>query len=659
MTDLYLQTTPPSVEKLGFEARLSTNADTWPQEVMAELYRQCPFVGTYEVAPVMTEVNGDSGHGLGYFQISNSSATSALGPGGASLRKIRGVRTIKVPIVIRDNKLSPLDVFMDSSGRAFPFNETRLRAALFRPELVDSLGDPPRVVSLIDSLYPPSDRQRLSHGVDISKTSQARGNLFDAIAPTITKGALDRIRTELEKDANLLRYLVSNDATRPMLEKMSRLEPITSEDVAKVASRSIGPDVIQVERVGDFYRIKMANSGDFAPEAAEVDRPTAVDMAGEDLVQEADQYGAGTISTDPVVHNSLEDERVAKIERFGQYRVKTTDGREIMGWAFPVVLDFKGTALPMTLFTNGSESGIQETIVGSQSGDSPNIIRAEPKNYGFFYRVTAEGTAIAFVPVHIQSSYADPEGQGFLIQTLLGQQLKTVFVPGLKEIMPMSDGVVGLPDDVRWAPLTEQVTPLADTAQSFLKLSALRHHDSTVEVISDKTTWSFRGAPLQKVAQAWRQGLNPADALFMACCLGMSPGLAAETLVKAGTYRSCSVPGCRHIGAQGTKLAQARAEAKAIWDKVPHAPILIKEAAVIEDATTVDKVLSLGFLNPENVSIFVQFLPEFDTVISKLAALLVATRIGLDEVPEDSIKSAMERLEEVIAGLKKLVYTQS
>ena len=75
---------------------------------------------------------------------------------------------------------------------------------------------------------------------------------------------------------------------------------------------------------------------------------------------------------------------------------------------------------------------------------------------------------------------------------------------------------------------------------------------------------------------------------------------------------------------------------------------------MLEDPTAVDKVLSVGFINPENISIFAGYIPEFESVIRKLAELLVATRMGLHTVDEGALQRAMVHLDKVVAGLKTL-----
>jgi len=659
---------PPFVEKIASEAKLSDNADTWAQEVSDELMKQHPYLGTYDVLPVMTETDGDRGFGLGYFQVSSQSAQPPLGPGTKAMRAAQGVKVVKIPIVIREGHLLPLDVFIDSEAKSYPLNQTRLRAALYRWQMFDRLKPTVGDARIAEHLYPPASQSRANQVLTMSEpfsklSAQKPEYVMEAIAPTVLEGDISRLTNQIEKDAELRRALVHNEACLPLLTFISGLEPTTAHDVAKVAAARIRPDVLQVERQEERYLLKTADSQMFTPQITEADRPSMVELAGEDVVREADRLGAVTISTDPVVRTSLEDEEASPIEQFGEYRVKRTDGQEMLGWVFPVVLDYDGTALPFTIFTNGSESAIQDSIVGSLVGKSANIIRGKPQGYGFFYRVTANGNVIAFQPSEIKGRSVDEKGPLFLVHTLLNQVVRIRLMPNIKQIVVLAkdedaeEMEVGLPADIRWAPLGTTSTKLVDNAEDFVKQASLNRRHNTVQIISDGQTWSFRGGSgVTKLAHRWREGLTGGDAMFVACALGMSPPLARQTLIKAAQQDAAEVAGCRELHFPEERLAVVRKEAAALFEHLPPKPLLLKEAAALEDVSTVDRVLSVGFINPENVQVFVDYLPEFDKTVSRLAELLLATRVGLQDVPENSVKSAMERLEEVVEGLKKLVF---
>lgn len=665
MTQPLFISTELSFEKsAASEARLSDNADTWPEELMQELNKQHPYLGDYDSSPIMVEVDGDRGYGLGYFEVQNKSARMALGPGGEALKQMEGVQGIRIPIIIKEMTLKPIDVFFAPDGSAQRLSEERLRAALYRPHLFDTTANRPPGVSLVDQLYPPSTGNRvLGVGAVVEqpniKVSSAKPQyLMPSLMPTILRSDIDAVKRELVKEANLLPALLNNGNTLPFIELLKDAEPTTAEDVAKVASRYIAPDVIQIRRQGERYIIKHANSQMFAPSELEADRFTAEEQVGQDLVTSADNLGSVTVSTNPAVRETAEDERIEVVDKFGYYRVKTVDGKELVGWVFPTVLDYDGTSLPMMIFTNGAVGAIQPQIVGSFAGQHTNIIRGKPEGHGFFYRVTDNGSVVAFIPSECKGAFQDENGMGFMVESLGGDFVGHVRpIPGFEGIQDMGEGEVAIPGDVRWAPL-EEGTTLMDDAELFSKTASLEHRRNTVRIISDGMVWSFQGPPLSKLAADQTSSLNGADAHFLAVALGMTSEYAASMLVKAAKKNECYVRGCREIITPREKLAEARSTAEQMMKLMPPKFLLLKEAATLQDMDTVDKVLSIGFLNPENVQMFVEFIPDFEETHQRLAQLLVATRMGMPDIPETAVKNAMERIDEVLDGLRKLTHRQ-
>jgi hypothetical protein len=83
---------------------------------------------------------------------------------------------------------------------------------------------------------------------------------------------------------------------------------------------------------------------------------------------------------------------------------------------------------------------------------------------------------------------------------------------------------------------------------------------------------------------------------------------------------------------------------------------LLKEAAVIPDPMAVDTVLSLGFLNPENLGVFISYMSVIDNAQAKMCELLLAARLGLREVPVGALEKAVKSTEEALEGLKVLAF---
>jgi hypothetical protein len=74
---------------------------------------------------------------------------------------------------------------------------------------------------------------------------------------------------------------------------------------------------------------------------------------------------------------------------------------------------------------------------------------------------------------------------------------------------------------------------------------------------------------------------------------------------------------------------------------------------------TVENVLDLNFLNPQNLAYFVGMLPKLRSIQDALGRLLVATRLGLPHVEEETVRSTLRQLDGIVNGLSSLAYTDS
>ena len=81
---------------------------------------------------------------------------------------------------------------------------------------------------------------------------------------------------------------------------------------------------------------------------------------------------------------------------------------------------------------------------------------------------------------------------------------------------------------------------------------------------------------------------------------------------------------------------------------------LVQRLAVV--AVAVDAVLSLGFINTDNIGTFLKSRPLLEEAQSRLSELLLASRIGLNEVPEAALERILPGLEKVLEGLRTIQF---
>jgi hypothetical protein len=85
---------------------------------------------------------------------------------------------------------------------------------------------------------------------------------------------------------------------------------------------------------------------------------------------------------------------------------------------------------------------------------------------------------------------------------------------------------------------------------------------------------------------------------------------------------------------------------------------MVKHANELRDPNIADTLLALNFLNPRNVSMFINYLPNLEETTSQIANLLVASRLGEKAIDEGACVEALRNLEDVLTGLKMLAMSR-
>ena len=659
--DLFLDNAPLEFEKVAMEAKLSEDMNAWPQQILDHLYRQAPFTSDYAPKIVLDDKDEDRRYAMGKVILINKLAINPRDD--ATPKEMRGSQKVIIPIIVRDGKLAPMDLLLHN-GAVEPLTEERLRRALFRPNLFDAIRERPGDISMVEQLYPPGRQSGGGRGMmsadgagGMERTASPEF-LMDAILPTIKKAHINEVTAQLNADPSLRSALMHNEAAVPFLSKLAALEdaPESGDYLQKVAE-SIVPNVLQLSKVQGGFKLKTANTEALLPDEASVDRPTAVGALGGDLVSRVETDGTTTITSCCAAKDTLEDIEISVVTSFGIYKVRTKgENKELIGWVFPKVMAFSGEVLPMAVFSNGSQAGMQENIAGVAVARQTDVLDEPPSGQGCFYRATKAG-AVAFVPVKINSEVETPDGKSYICETTLGERVTLVKLPNLTAVAPIAEGRYGIPDDCGFMPL-ENVVPLASSPDDFTKTAEARAvAGQAVRVISDGSSYSFEGQPIDKLAGVMdSQFLSLDGAVFLATCLGQEPEKAK---VAFSTMRKKAAPEVWFTAYPVTtfkeKYAAAREVAAKFLSALPDLRVnLVKEAAPIEDPMAVDKILSLNFLNPENLSVFVAYVPQIEEVVKKLSEVLLASRLGLSGVDKNALQKALVHLDKITDGLRSL-----
>jgi hypothetical protein len=704
MQPLYVEPAAIVFEKNAAEVTLPEDANSWSNEIMQELYKQVPFISDFEPEVVMDRVDAERGYGFGHVEVKNKSELQSNAAQGA--QDAVGVQTVRIPVVIKDRKLYPFDVIVTADSKMLPLNEGRMRQALFRPQAFDVTSRTPGDMSMVGQLYPPY-RQNYGGGgggggagmsVGMGKESSAleeflaekagsvgvpnstalkttgstinkmvpkwkTGSVLAAILPSINIEDHVKFAAAFEEPGLQARYVQARVFTGPSLAKLAAYEPVDLSKTAAAIKGLVRPDVLQVIKLASGYQVKIASVQYWEPSSKEMDRGGVVRMFGEKIALAADAAGSVTLADGADVKEDEESPEAGPqiVESFGVYRVKDEKGQELVGYVFPNLIDLDGTSLPIAAFTNGSASAIQESVAGELVGKDSGLVFGPTTGHGMFVRQLGNGAVDAMVPMTIKGGYSEGGSHKMHVETYDGRETFIEVQPNIQHPTEV-EGTCIIPEDFKWLPLGGEETVLVDRPEEWGQAKeASRAYASVTLRAGGNNSFSLEGIPLNKLASDERNFLSFDDTLFLLAGLGTNLQYASEKIGQALVSHS---PVQIRIGRTIKTAAEQKREASSLAAmKLASFPdlrrSLIKEAAFVPDPLAVDTVLSVGFINPENIMTFVSYLPQFDQTQGRLCELLVAARMGMSDIPTSPLEKCIKSLEEVVDGLKILAFQKS
>jgi hypothetical protein len=500
------------------------------------------------------------------------------------------------------------------------------------------------------------------HSVKATQPKWKTGSVLAAILPTINPDDHSKFASALEDPAMQAAYVQARAFTGPALVCLSQYEPTHLNKTAEAINKLLKHDVVQVTKLGSGYRIKMACTRHWDPTSIEADRGGLVRALGEKIALAADATGSVTMAEGADVKEEVSPESMPEIvSSFGLYRVKDEKGQELIGYVFPNLLDTDGTSIPIVLFTNGSATALQESVAGEHVGKDSGLVFGPEKGHGMFVRQLPNGGVDAMVPMTIKGGYAEGGEHKMHVETYDGREMFVDTQPNIQHPTEV-DGTCIVPEDFKWLPLGGEDVSLVDHPEEWGQAKeASRAYASVILRAGGEDSFSLSGLPLEKFASEEVNFLNLDDTLFLLAGLGTNLQYASEKIASSiATFSPVQIRIGRNIktAAEGIRESQ-----QAAILKMAHIPnlrrSLIKEAAFVPDPLAVDTVLSVGFINPENIMTFVSYLPQLDQSQGRLCELLVAARMGMTDVPTSPLEKCIKSIEEVIDGLKVLAFSKS
>jgi len=484
-------------------------------------------------------------------------------------------------------------------------------------------------------------------------------SVLQAILPTINESDYLAFTDTLRDPVMQAAMMKNAHSCSGALKKLMEATPSSVSKVASALPHMINPSVVQVRREEEGYVVKAASHAFWAPYEELVGRGEVIDRFGEKIALAADTEGSVTMAEGADATEQMDegDEDEARpVTEFGVYKVQDTTGKEHIGAVIPNLIDTDGQNVPLSLFTNGSVAAVQSDIIGVCAGKGWDLPTADrPMGDGFFFALSDDGI-VATIPLKLQSSTGMPgEPTDLQGETFDGRPVTVSVQPNIQTAVGTGDKLL-VPAHWKWSPMgSAQSVGLVSAEEDVGKEASARRSLAAVEVrCSGPDCFSFRGPLIDKLAYDQREMVDMDGAMFLLAGLGVDQKYGIRKLGQAYAQRE---PVLVKVG---RAIRLAKDEEKAAWEKAASRQVLglrkylFKEAAVIPDPTAVDVVLSLGFINPENVMSFISALPAIESAQSRMCELLIASRLGLQEIPTSALEKSIRSTEEVLEGLKIL-----
>ena len=645
----------PVFQKLASPVKLSDNPDNWQMEIGSELYKQLPFLTDYAVNVILERMSPERGYAFGSAEVNNKSESPVEHQPKAFVR---------IPIIVKDRLMQPPDVML-AEGKAYPCTETRLREHLMRTDAFEMTTRKPPDQGMVDQLYPPL-RTNYGYGNAVATGVGMGGfgkqaSLLEQIAPTLDEHQVDAFIAKIAGDRELGLMALRNLEFQKLAYKLAAVERVPMAKQAETLVGHIKPTVVQfVKLANGKVKMSWANRNAFFVKTAEVAPEQANAMMGEGAPDMAKmpEGAAVTVSTEKPKKEKLIEEVYEKVTSYGEYKVHSESGEELEGFVMPII-DFEMQPLDLYLWSDSQgQYAVQDEIAGAKQDHSPeNIPEVEPEEGdGCFYFHEPAG-ARALLPMTIHHVQTDPDGLPCYVgEDVFGEPVTITKIDGIESIEAHAPGSYLIPQGCMWLPLQNPIH-LVKNAEELEGETEAKNAGGAAEIkATGPEEVSVDGPPMAKVADKDKRFLKHAEAEFLLVACGANPFQVREKLAQAHKGYTVKLGGLRPIQSLSLLHQEMTKKAARILGDSPYRlrTDLVKEAAALEGSETVDNILSLNFINPENISTFANNLPALDATAQKLAELLMAARMGMSNINEGACERAMKNLDKVIDGLKEL-----
>jgi len=645
-----MQDTPLFIEHEGWkEAAISEtlvlgkDPNRWVEEIYKKLLTDHPYLNDYNIDPVIDKAAPDQGLLFGRFVVKSRVPSFQGG---------KPTQIAIIPVIVVNRQLKPLDIF-GINEMWFPLTETRFKEN-FETDAIGNLVQPLDVQNM-----PEAFPYNAGHVEQLPRWKFASVSLLDAIAETVEPAQVARFE-KVAQETGLLKKAVTKGALKQAIAKIASFDTTDySHSMAKIASESLDPVATEIFVSGSGtskkYFVKEASPVAYSPVVREITPRQFSELPAD--VKEAVLLNGYSLHVTPgrIPDIDIPGIEAGEVKRACECDVFVYKGGRQNGVAMPIVSPITGET--KTLFVNRSGYAIQEKVASVKQNEVDLTSAGfEPRGKGVF--IVNPENPIAVGPVDIKMRVLDSSTGTVKIACVVeGQEPATIlfssavherYVPRLK------NGTLLLPKEAAFLPLPDDKLQLERNPE-FVKM-AVKEQTNLVRVVGDGGRWSISGSAVEGVPQFEKENVPRSQAAFVLGTTGLPVDIVERTLNKTASGRPevLAVPydiqSIEDIQKWSDEIARMH---KVAFSRIrkPDLRLLLKAAQSVDGVQTIDSLLSLGFLNPQNVQTFIEGIPVLEDALNKLSELLLAARVGL-RVDEQQLRFCVQSLDAVIQDLK-------
>jgi hypothetical protein len=677
MNDLFIQ--PVEFEKVSYK-RVSENPAEWTGNVMEAFYSQFPFFANSPVTVTLTDKDESRGYAIGAIKITEGEG-------------------MVVPIVIQSRELFPFDVCI-VKGTIMPLTNTTLnlyvqsRGAFLRVVKPDA-GDP------TNALFNTSFSQTITptYISDQYKTADVHVPATDAVGKKVSDGApcekCKKVVCECSPSENAKVQVPASDA----MGKKAQVDK-DAEDFAKIGRMTLKDlDVNDPKKGKNGFTVTDAKGRpmlQFTPATkkasvidkiagtitqhmkdsffAELDKNASIAEGfkrnnTQEPIQKLAAIAPSVVDFNDRVRKEL-DRDIHYIYKAGSHEYRGIFGNSHVVDPVEITIDAIAAAKLESIKTPAAAMEKQaESVNVIAYIPTPESMLAVFNGYDFTEIPPQHVSALGMEKkaMHVERLNAvEPEITKCAVWTVMTTnpfEITRVWTDGTRERIETWDGL----DKISYirmqgidAPYTENgFTYLPKDAQ-IIKLGKrvmvnermLPDPTLTDEVLCvDKNAYVLKG---DTFAQYLHTDSKQYD-MHKTAWHTLQCGGTKEDIEKIAQLTPGNIYHFEHhlnVPLSFDKVAQKMKNEYDVQVQRIHKGLLGKEwtklASVITDTPTVDAVLSLNFVNRDNIIEFAQALPLFTDVSQKLADMLLKTRVGVRLVDENVLRRVMLGMVDVI-----------